>query len=85
MGREETARRLGRKYAFIFWAGLRPAEAAGAHHPGSRATSWWWPSGKGIMDQPRDYPQRVSPMSVYNIFFLNFPLAFLECEIYIEN
>jgi hypothetical protein len=32
-----------------------------------RAQSRGWPSSKGIVDQRGDYPEEVSPMSVYNI------------------
>jgi len=74
MGREETARRLRRKYAFIFWAGLRPAEAAGAHHPGSPSHVMVVAIGQ------RHYgsAQGLSSTSVTHIglqrIFLNFPL-----------
>jgi len=37
MGREDTPRRLWRKRGDIFWPGLFPAGAAGAHPPGPRA------------------------------------------------
>ena len=45
-GREDAPRRLRRKGGSIFWPCLFPAEAAGAHPPGPRATSRWWPGKK---------------------------------------
>ena len=57
-----------RKDSFAYLPCLRPAEAAGAQHPGPRAQSRWWASSKGIVDPGGDYPQQVSPMPVYNVF-----------------
>src|SRR5512136_443271 len=52
---------------FYLPALFRPAKAAGAHPPGPRPTLRWWAGRRSSMDRPGDYPQQVSPMSVYNI------------------
>jgi len=70
MGREDAPRPLRRKDGFTFLSSLRPAEAAGAHRPGPRAPSRWWPSGKFIIAQAPKSEFLTGPL-ISSIIFLH--------------